>query len=119
MISEIGNSPTSKNMEKAYVEVRGGGYWIADTRISLDSIVYAFKNGAAPETIRRSFPLLKLEEVYGAITFYLAHEGEIEAYLEKGEQAADSIASELNAKARDERPELFERLDRARETVRR
>jgi uncharacterized protein (DUF433 family) len=68
-------------MDKAYVENRDGGYWIKDTRISLDSIVYAFQRGAAPETIRSSFPLLSLEEVYGALTFYLAHEEEIDAYL--------------------------------------
>lgn len=29
-------------MDKAYVENRDGGYWIKGTRISLDSIVYAF-----------------------------------------------------------------------------
>ena len=106
-------------MEKSYVHVRDNGYWIAGTRISLDSIVYAFKNGHAPETIRRSFPLMTLEEIYGAITFYLAHETEIDTYLEKAEQAAESMASDLNAKARAERPELFERLEKAREPVRR
>ena len=60
-------------MDKVYVEQRDGGYWITGTRVSLDSLVEAFNRGAAPETIRRSFPLLNLEEVYGAITFYLAH----------------------------------------------
>ena len=105
--------------EKSYVETHDGGYWIAGTRISLDSIVYAFKNGSAPETIRRSFPILTLEEVYGAIAFYLANESEIDDYLEKAEREADTRAAELNAKARAERPELFERLDKARETARR
>jgi uncharacterized protein (DUF433 family) len=51
-------------MNKVYVEERDGCYRIAGTRISLDSIVHAFHRGAAPETIRRSFPLLTLEEVY-------------------------------------------------------
>jgi uncharacterized protein (DUF433 family) len=106
-------------MEKLYVEVHDGGYRIVGTRISLDSIVYAFKDGRAPETIRRSFPVLTLEEVDGAITFYLAHEAEVDAYLQKAEQAADAMATELNAKARAQKPELFERLERARETVRR
>ena len=52
-------------MEKSYVEQRDGGYWMTGTRISLDSIVYAFKRGAAPESIQRAFPLLTLEEIYG------------------------------------------------------
>src|SRR2546422_1081750 len=72
-------------MERSYVEQRDGGYWMRDTRISLDSIVYAFKRGAAPESIQRAFPLLTLEEIYGAITFYLAHEQEIDAYLAQAE----------------------------------
>jgi uncharacterized protein (DUF433 family) len=55
-------------MEKSYVEQRDGGYWMTGTRISLDSLVYAFKRGAAPESIQRAFPLLTLEEIYGAIT---------------------------------------------------
>jgi hypothetical protein len=41
-----------------YVEQRDGGYYIAGTRISLDSVVHAFRNGASPETILRSFPLI-------------------------------------------------------------
>lgn len=59
-------------MEKSYVEQHDGGYWIRGTRISLDSVVYAFKRGAAPESIKRSFALLSLEEIFGAITFYLS-----------------------------------------------
>jgi len=58
-------------VSETYVEERNGGYWIAGTRVSLDSIVYAYHRGASPESIQRSFPLLKLEQVYGAIAFYL------------------------------------------------
>ena len=68
-------------MENAYVEQRDSGYWIKGTRISLDSIVHAFNRGAAPESIKNSFPLLSLEQIYGAITFYLSQEQEIDAYL--------------------------------------
>jgi uncharacterized protein (DUF433 family) len=70
-------------MTRDYVSFRDGGYWVADTRISLDSIVYAFWDGQTPESIAQSFPILTLEQVYGAVTFYLAHQPEIETYLEK------------------------------------
>jgi len=43
-------------MSKEYVEQRDGGYWIAVKRISLASVVSAFRDGAAPESILRSFP---------------------------------------------------------------
>src|SRR5215831_9010098 len=108
-------------MEKSYVEQRDGGYWITGTRISLDSIVYAFKRGAAPESIQRAFPLLTLEEVYGAITFYLAHAQEIDTYLAQAEAELAIKASALNAAARAANPALFQRLEQmrqARETPR-
>jgi uncharacterized protein (DUF433 family) len=68
-------------MKSEYVEKRDPGYWISDTRVSLDSIVYAFLNGQTAEGIAQSFPVLSLEQVYGAITFYLAHRSEMDAYL--------------------------------------
>ena len=69
-------------MAKEYVEKREGAYRISGTRVSLDSVVYAFLRGASPESIAQSFPALTLEEVYGATAFYRGHQGEIEAYLE-------------------------------------
>ncbi len=104
-------------MEKAYVEQHDGGYWVAGTRVSLDSIVYAFKRGAAPESIKRSLPVLSLEEIYGAITFYLAHEEEIDDYLKKAEADLDCQGKQLNADARSRKPDLFGRLDKARQTI--
>ena len=101
-------------MEKSYAEQRDGGYWVTGTRISLDSLVYAFKRGAAPESMQRAFPLLTLEEIYGAITFYLAHEQEIDAYLGQAEAAFEAQARALNAAARTANPALFQRLEDAR-----
>jgi uncharacterized protein (DUF433 family) len=109
-------------MEKRYVEQRDGGYYVAGARVSLDSLVYAFRRGASPESIRRSFPVLALEQVYGAIAYYLAHEQEIDAYLLESEREAESQRTEINARAREAKPELFERLEKARlerETARR
>lgn len=70
-----------------YVERREGGYYIAGTRISLDSIVHAFQNGESPEGILRSFPMAgPLVRIYGAITFYLENKDEVEAYLKDQER---------------------------------
>ena len=54
--------------EKTYIDQREGIYRVGDTRVSLDSIVYAFLEGHTAESIQPSFPLLTLEQVYGAIT---------------------------------------------------
>ena len=102
-------------MARSYVEQRDGGYWLRGTRISLDSIVYAFKRGVAPESMQRAFPLLTLEKIYGAITFYLAHEQEIDTYLAQAEAEFAAQASALNAAARAANPALFQRLAQARQ----
>jgi uncharacterized protein (DUF433 family) len=70
-------------MSSEYVEARDGGFWIAGTRVSLDSLVYAFLNGQTAESIAQGFPVLRLEQVYGGITFYLANREEIDRYLQR------------------------------------
>ncbi|MGH9625871.1 MAG: DUF433 domain-containing protein [Bryobacteraceae bacterium] len=56
-------------MTSEYIRERNGGYYIAGTRISLDSVVYAFKRGSSPDAIQQSFRLLGLGQIYGAILF--------------------------------------------------
>jgi uncharacterized protein (DUF433 family) len=97
-------------MIKEYIEQRDGGYYIKGKRIALDSIVYAFRRGAAPESILRSFPLLTLEEVYGAIAYYLAHQSEIDAHLEQEEAEFEK----MRQASREANPDWYEKLDRAR-----
>lgn len=99
---------------KRYVEKRDEGYWITGKRISLDSVVYAFRRGQSPESIRRSFPLLTLEEIYGAIAFYLANQTEIDQYLareeiefEKMRQVSQETDAEWILKMRKARQELL------------
>ena len=68
-------------MSKEYIEERDGGYYVAGMRIPLDSIVHAFRRGESPETICQNFELLRLEDVYGAIAYYLANQADIDAYM--------------------------------------
>jgi len=92
-----------------YVEQRDKGYWIKGTRISLDSVVYAFLNGESPESIAQNFPLLSLEQVYGAITFYLAHREMIDTYLKEGEAEFQQLQQTLRKKS----PLLHQKLKAA------
>jgi uncharacterized protein (DUF433 family) len=64
-----------------YVEQRDNVDMVSGTRVSLDSVVHAFLSGASAETIAQSFPVLTLEQVYGAISFYFAHREEMDRYL--------------------------------------
>ena len=78
-------------MAKDYVEQHDEGYWITGTRVSLDSVVYAFLEGLSPESIVDSFDTLTIEEVYGAIAFYLGHRDVIDAYLKQSEAQFDEL----------------------------
>jgi uncharacterized protein (DUF433 family) len=100
-------------MAKEYIEQRDGNYYVAGTRISLDSLVHAFRRGESPETICQNFELLRLEEVYGAIAYYLANQSAIDAYLiRQGEKWAEGKGSAEPLPA-----DLRERLMRAREEM--
>ncbi len=73
-------------MEKQYVDRRDQGYWISGSRVSLESVIFAFLDGYSPETIATEcFPTLSLEQVYGAITYYLSHRREVDAYLRQSD----------------------------------
>jgi uncharacterized protein (DUF433 family) len=100
-------------MAKDYVEQHDDVYWITGTRVSLDSVVYAFLEGLSPERIVDSFDTLTLEEVYGAIAFYLGHREVIDAYLKRSEAQFD----ELCRRARAANPLLYQKLDEARRHV--
>jgi len=54
---------------------------VGNSRVMLDSVVAGFQQGHSPETIQQQYPALSLEEVYGAIAWYLAHAEEAEQYL--------------------------------------
>ncbi|MBW4634246.1 MAG: DUF433 domain-containing protein [Iphinoe sp. HA4291-MV1] len=96
---------------KQYVEWRENGFWIMESRVSLDSIVYAFLNGTSPEGIVQSFPVLTLEQVYGAIAFYLANQEAIDAYLKEGEAEFEK----LRLVAREQNAALYEKLAAAKD----
>lgn len=58
-----------------------GGWRIAGTRVSLDSVVHSYWSGRLPEAIAVDFPSLTLEQIHGTIAFYLRHRAEIDHYL--------------------------------------
>jgi uncharacterized protein (DUF433 family) len=98
-------------VEKTYVEARDEGYWVSGTRVSLDSVVLAFIQGFSPETIAgECFPTLTLEQVYGAIAYYLAHRTEIDSYLKKADAEFESVRQTTRSDA----PEFSQKLTEAR-----
>jgi uncharacterized protein (DUF433 family) len=61
---------------------------ITGSRVTLEAIIRQFKLGATAEQIQDSFPSLTLQQIYGAIFYYLANTEAVEEYLCQREEAA-------------------------------
>ena len=71
---------------KKYVEADAqGAFRVGPLGVSLDSVVIAFQQGYSAETIQQLYPALSLEEVYGAIAYYLANRNGVDQYLTQQE----------------------------------
>ena len=100
-------------MPQEYVEQCDGAFFVAGTRVSLDSIVYAFREGESPETILQNFDTLRLGQVYGAIAFYLENQPSIDACLVTQQRRVD----EMRRAAAPLPANLRSRLEAAREQL--
>lgn len=69
---------TGRSMIRHYVESRDGSFYLIGSRVPLAIIVQDFRDGDTPESIQSNFPELSLEQIYGAITFYLSNKDEVE-----------------------------------------
>ena len=101
-------------MTDPYIEERNGGYYVAGTRISLDSVVYMFRDGRSPAEIQQGYRALSLPQIYRAIAFYLENRELVDRSLEEADELmkANSIPlSEAN-------PEMWDRLQQARQELR-
>ena len=68
-----------------------GAVRVAGSRVTLDSLVRAFDEGATAEQIQDSFPSLTLREIYGAIAYYLEHRMEVGEYLKARREEAAAL----------------------------
>ncbi|MCA6527037.1 MAG: DUF433 domain-containing protein [Pseudanabaena sp.] len=64
---------------------------VGNTRVTLDTVIKTFQNGATAEDIAQSYPSLKLADIYATISYYLNHPQEIETYLQQRQKQAQQI----------------------------
>ena len=53
------------------------------TRVTLETVLAAFAEGATAEEIAQQYPSVSLADVYQVIGYYLRHSSELEPYLTK------------------------------------
>jgi uncharacterized protein (DUF433 family) len=71
---------------------------VTGTRVSLDSVIYAFDEGATPEEIAQAFPTLDLAAIYSIIGYYLQNRAEVEEYLEQREAQREELKKEIETR---------------------
>jgi len=67
---------------------------VGQTRVPLDTVVYAFNLGASPEEIVLNYPTLDLADVYAVINYYLYNRAEVDAYLRQRVAEAARVRAE-------------------------
>jgi len=75
----------------------GGVMRIGDTRVSLDSVVHAYRGGATAEQIAEDFPSLELADIHLVISYFLRHPVEVDQYLATQCQQADELQRRVTA----------------------
>jgi uncharacterized protein (DUF433 family) len=71
---------------------------IGGTRVTLDTVVEAFRQGATPEEVVSQYPTLNLADVYAVIGYYLRRRPEVEAYLDQRQRRAGEVRKKNEAR---------------------
>jgi uncharacterized protein (DUF433 family) len=71
---------------------------VGNTRVTLDTIVRAYQDGASAEEIVLRYDSLGLAEVHAVIAYYLRHRGEIDTYLSRRVEYATEIRRQVEAR---------------------
>ncbi|MEJ5251499.1 MAG: DUF433 domain-containing protein [Armatimonadota bacterium] len=77
---------------------RDGVIRVGKTRVTLDTVIAAFLEGATAEEIAQQYPSLELADVYLVIAHYLRRRDEIDAYLRRRQEESEQIRRENEAR---------------------
>lgn len=72
-----------------------GAVRVGGTRVTLDSVIANYRRGASAEDIARQFDVLRVDDVYAVLAYYLRHRPEVDAYLRDRKAAAAHLRAQL------------------------
>lgn len=81
---------------------------VGHTRVSLDTLIAAYKRGASVEEIALRYDALQLADIYGALAYYLRHQADVDQYLEQRRREAAELRRSNDAMV--DRVEIRNRL---------
>ena len=71
-----------------------GVVFVANTRVTLDTVVLAYLESTTAEEIVEQYPSLHLADVYSVIAYYLRRKTEVDDYLEIRQERAVQVRQE-------------------------
>ena len=100
----------------AYVEAREGNLYVGQSRVTLQTLIEAWQSGRTPEQLQDSFPTLPLVAIYGAITHYLEHKDESDAFFRETDELEARRQQVDEASHAGLHADMCERIEHARLT---
>jgi len=79
-------------------EDASGALRVGNTNVLLEMVVWAFQDGATPETIVQRYSALTLGDVYAVIAYYLRHRKDVEDYLARRERKAEEVRQRIESR---------------------
>lgn len=73
---------------------KDGVILVSKTRVTLDTIIHAFNEGATAEEIFYQYPSVPLADIYSVIGYYLRQKKQVDSYLRRREKQAVVIRLE-------------------------
>jgi uncharacterized protein (DUF433 family) len=71
-----------------------GRLLIGKTRVPLDTVVFAFDDGATPEEIVHQYPSLQLADVYAVIGYVLQNRTAVDEYMQEQAEKREQLRKE-------------------------
>ena|ERR1035438_534715 len=91
--------PTSETIETIPMATGADGVIrVSGTRVTLDSILLAFNDGATPEEIAQQYPTVPLADIYHLIGYCLRHAADLEEYLRRRQGESREVQQQNEAR---------------------
>jgi uncharacterized protein (DUF433 family) len=70
---------------------------VGQSRVTLDVLVQYWRLGMSPEQITQGLDTLTLADVHGALAYYFRHQTEMDDYLGRREEEAETLRQQIEA----------------------
>jgi uncharacterized protein (DUF433 family) len=91
-----------------------GAIRVGQSRVTLDVLLQYWRLGMKPEEIARGLDTLTMDDVHGALAYYFRHQTEIDEYLRRREEEAETLRQQIEAANASRLAPLKARLDTVR-----